>query len=119
MTKTIKEAAKGFADREYEIGQVDWDALYKGYYHGMKDSLRKQEKDTADTVISGWVARDGNGPNDLGLRVYSVKPKRMEGLKRWNGNGEKSTLIDSSLFPDLTWDDDPIEAELIIKRKKK
>lgn len=45
MNKTIEEAAKEFADREYEIGQVDWDALYKGYYHGMKDALGKQEKD--------------------------------------------------------------------------
>lgn len=41
----IKKASVEFADREYEIGQVDWDALYKGYSHGMKDSLGKQEKD--------------------------------------------------------------------------
>lgn len=27
--------------------------------------------------------------------------------------------LDPSLFPDLTWDDDSIEVELIIKRKKK
>lgn len=39
--KTIEEASKIFADKEYEIGQVDWDALYKGYYHGMKDLLDK------------------------------------------------------------------------------
>lgn len=74
--------------------------------------------DAEDTEISGWVARDNSGPNDLGLRVYSVKPKRSEGLKRWNGHGEKSTLIDCRLFPDLTWESDPIEVELIIKRKK-
>lgn len=71
-----------------------------------------------NTVIQGWVARDGGGPNDLGLRVYSVKPKRMEGLKRWNGRGEKTTLIDCRLFPDLTWDSEPIEVEIIFKRKK-
>lgn len=45
MTKTIEEAAKEFADREYEIGQVDWDALYKGYYHGMKDLFAKPIRD--------------------------------------------------------------------------
>lgn len=45
MTKTIEEAAKSFANREYEIGQVDWDALYKGYYHGIKDFLAKPLRD--------------------------------------------------------------------------
>lgn len=45
MTKTIEEAAKRFANREYEIGQVDWDALYKGYYHGMKDLFAKPLSD--------------------------------------------------------------------------
>lgn len=34
-----EEMAKTFAERECEIGQVDRDALYKGYYHGMKDFL--------------------------------------------------------------------------------
>lgn len=72
----------------------------------------------ADTVIQGWVARNGSGPNDLGLRVYSVKPDRMKNRDEWNGHGEKSTLIDCRLFPDLTWDDAPIEVEIILKRKK-
>ena len=40
----IKKLAEEFAEREYEIGQVDRDALHKGYYHGMKDALGKQEK---------------------------------------------------------------------------
>lgn len=93
---------------------------HDAYLQGAQDFLGKQEskqESKQETVLSGWVARDSNGPNDLGLRVYSVKPKRMEGLKRWNGHGEKSTLIDCRLFPDLTWELDPIEVELIIKRK--
>lgn len=81
-------------------------------------ALGKQEKDAEENVISGWVARDSNGPNDLGLRVYSVKPKRMEGLKRWNGHGEKSTLIDCRLFPNLTWESAPEPVEIIIRKKK-
>lgn len=81
-------------------------------------ALGKQEKD-ADTVISGWAARHGNGPNVSGLRIYTVKPKRIELLKMWDGHGEKSVLIDHRFFPDLTWEDDPIESEIILKRKKK
>ena len=30
----IEKAADEFADREYEISNIDKDALYKGFYHG-------------------------------------------------------------------------------------
>lgn len=72
----------------------------------------------ADTVIQGWVARSNDCPNDLGLRVYTVKPDRRKNHNGWNGHGEISYLIDCRLFPDLTWESDPIEVEIIIKRKK-
>lgn len=114
MNKTIEEAAKEFADREYEIGQVDWDALYKGYYHGMKDALGKQEKD-ADTVISGWIARDAN-PHSL--YIYGREPVRLSNM--WSALGRSFAIqIGSTMFPDLTWDSGPEPVEIIIKRKKK
>lgn len=75
--------------------------------------------DSDDTEIQGWVARSNDGPNDLGLRIYTVKPDRRKNRNGWNGHGEMSYLIDCRLFPDLTWSDDPIEVEIIIKRKKK
>lgn len=106
----IEKVANEFADREYEIGEVDWEALHKGYYHGMKDALGKQEKD-ADTVIQGWVARDCDGD----VFLYQNEPDRNE--IAWNGYMMHSLPIDS--FPDLTWNSGPIEVELIIKRKKK
>lgn len=70
------------------------------------------------TVIQGWVARNGSGPNDLGLHVYTVKPDRMKNRREWNGHGGISYLIDCGLFPDLTWESDPQPVEIIIKRKK-
>lgn len=82
-------------------------------------SLGKQENDMEDTMIQGWVARSKDCPNDLGLRVYTVKPDRRENRNGWNGHGEMSYLIDCRLFPDLTWESDPQEVEIIIKRKKK
>ena len=30
----IEKAADDFADREYEISDIDRDPLYKGFYHG-------------------------------------------------------------------------------------
>lgn len=113
----IEKLAKEFAERECEIGQVDRDALYKGYYHGMKDFLGKQEKDAEETVISGWVARASDGH----LALFKRKPDREIYMRSNNGLwfGGSMTELDPTLFPDLTWDSGPIEVELIIKRKKK
>lgn len=67
--------------------------------------------DAENTVISGWVARDADGD----MFLYQNEPNRIE--ITWFGYMMHSLPKDS--FPDLTWDDDPIEVELIIKRKKK
>lgn len=69
----------------------------------------------ADIVISGWVARASDGH----LALFKRKPDREIYMRSNNGLwfGGSMTELDSSLFPDLTWDDDPIEVELIIKRK--
>lgn len=75
-------------------------------------ALGKQEKD-ADTVIQGWVARDNNGK----LYIYSDKPERYNKGLRWV-MGCAFLPLSSGLFPDLTWESDPIEVELTIKRKK-
>lgn len=32
--KTIEQAAKEFAEREYETNSIDRDYLHKGFYHG-------------------------------------------------------------------------------------
>ena len=90
-------------DQEVDISIFDdFDQIFDRAY-----ALGKQEND-ADTVIQGWVARDGGGPNDLGLHVYSVKPDRMKNRREWNGHGEMSYLIDCRLFTDLTWESEPI-----------
>lgn len=108
----IEKAANEFADREYEIGEVDWDALHKGYYHGMKEALGKQVKDAEETVISGWMARNMNGS----LYLYRYKPKRNFMQCRWEEKIMDVSTTDD-MFPDLTWGDVPQEIELIIKRK--
>lgn len=60
-----KKLSEAFAEREYEIGQVDRDALYKGYYHGMKDSLSlpitdrltDEEKEEIRTMYASYRKR--------------------------------------------------------------
>lgn len=88
------------------------------YYQGRSDALHElyagEPKDAEDTVISGWVARDKDG----NLVLHYKKPHRTSGNTKWySAQSQKSLPRDS--FPDLTWDDDPQEVEIILKRKKK
>lgn len=75
-------------------------------------ALGKQEKE-ADTVIQGWVARD----LDRALQLWESKPQRNDITNDEWGMANGIILLPTDLFPDLTWDDDPIEVELTIKRK--
>lgn len=78
-----------------------------------------KEEDEEERVISGWVARD-----EVAIRptLYTSKPLRQKkGFENgyWEYGMQIGLSLDPNLFPDLTWDDDPQEVELIIKRKKK
>lgn len=76
----------------------------------------KQEKD-ADTVIQGWVGRDQDG--NLPLFVGS-KPYKQEGMDYWSvphGRSLEYLNLNPALFPDLTWESEPEEVELILKRR--
>lgn len=105
-------------DEEASLSDFDntlkaWDAfdMAQAYEDGANYALGKQEKDAEETVIQGWVARDKG--RFLGL--YPWQPKR--GDAAWLCGS--CMVLPINTFPDLTWDDDPIEVELIIKRKKK
>lgn len=85
--------------------------------------LGKQEKDAEDTVISGWVAID-EVFNECFLHtekpIQKAQPIADAGDYNtvWDSKG-KTYLLDTGLFPYMDSDSDPIEVELIIKRKKK
>jgi hypothetical protein len=85
---------------------------HDSYLQGAQDFIGKHEKE-ADTVISGWAARD----KDNMPRLHYDKPERTSG-GYWQG-GFKSSYLPRNVFPDLTWESDPLEVELVIKRKKK
>ena len=53
-----------------------------------------------------WVSRDKNGF----LFVYEDKPSRCDNKKEWIGRFLCS--MKNSYFPDLKWEDEPIEIEL-------
>ena len=53
-----------------------------------------------------WVARDKNGF----LFAYGGKPTRCDNQKEWIGLFFSS--MKNAYFPELKWEDDPIEVEL-------
>lgn len=53
-----------------------------------------------------WVARDKNGF----LFVYEDKPTRCDNQREWLGRFLCS--MKNSYFPELKWEDEPIEVEL-------
>ena len=53
-----------------------------------------------------WLARDKNGF----LFAYEDKPTRCDNQREWLGRF--LTSMKNSYFPNLTWEDEPIEVEL-------
>lgn len=68
-------------------------------------------------TIKGYVARDLDGT----LRFCYYKPRRENEIEKtwWGSCDADFDIYDDtldSLFKDLTWDDEPVEVELTIKR---
>ena len=70
-----------------------------------------------NTKIKGWLVRD----KDDFTAIYKVKPVR--GKTEWldgthpSNSGESSYVLSFSefMFPEVTWENEPIEVEITIK----
>ena len=120
MSKTIEEAAEDYVSFEkggkcYPNHIVER-ACCCAFKDGANFALGKQEmkqESKQETVISAWVARDKSGY----LVLHYKKPHRTFGNAKWySAQSQKSLPRDS--FSDLTWESDPLQVEIIIKRKK-
>lgn len=63
-------------------------------------------------ILTGWVARDKNGA----LSVHDGFPIRDEDYECWQSLSNLS--LKEELFPELKWEDTPIEVEISIKQIK-
>lgn len=91
-------------------------AYHDGYTIGYTDGYTAAEQSMTDgeaPVIQRWVARDRD---DNTLWMYSEKPLR-DGNKIWYG--KEPINLPTDFFPSLTWSDEPIECEILIKPKKR
>lgn len=66
-----------------------------------------------DYKINGWfAARDQNET----IHVFQVEPRKLLDIGRWWDRDYMSIEISKNAFPELTWEDEPIEVELTIKK---
>jgi len=81
-----------------------------------RDMANESQKEQNICTITGWVARDKDGE----LRIYDCLPQRkiISDVGVWITKGRKSYTLKSNAVPTLTWEDEPIEVELTIKRKE-
>lgn len=73
-----------------------------------------------EATQSMWIARDKDGQ----LSLFTNKPHRCKAVG-WNNESwddcsmdefTDAMILNPKLFPDLTWNNEPIEVELVIKK---
>lgn len=97
-----------------EIDGYDWNENERdGYIKALKE-IEELPK------IKGWVARDkvGWGNSKGWLRLHFRKPERT--VRSWDSVNEfledESQTLNSDMFPELTWESEPVEVELLIRK---
>ncbi len=75
----------------------------------------------AEYKLQGWVARDECSGEESNLYIGQEKPKRIlndePGFGMWCDFGEFMALP-PDMFPQLTYKDEPVQVEIIIKTKE-
>lgn len=101
INKKAKEAFLDGVDNERDTAM-----LRLGYETAYKEI-------SALPTIKGWVARNRFG--SLGIFHGEQVPRKDKEDGFWYVLGED--YIDNTIFPDLRWEDEPREVEIIIKTK--
>ena len=86
------------------------EAYMKGFCDGVE-----AEREAADVgpKIKGWVARDEDGQ----ISLHFIKPSRTRTSTRYcRWFSMNAQAITRKSFPNLKWEDEPIEIELTINR---
>lgn len=123
IQKTAQYVPEAYGDIRHRRVAERFDSydMEQAFEDGANFALGKQGKD-ADTVIQGWVAID-DAFNQCFLHtekpIQKAQPIADTGDYDtvWDSKG-KTYLLDAGLFPDMDSDSDPLEVELIIKRRK-
>lgn len=93
---------------------MSYDKDYKMCVNKALSILYAKEEEQKECSINGWVTRDEDGD----LTVFSDKPIRetfSDGINFWCG--EEPRGLDPSLFPQITWENEPVECEMTLRLK--
>lgn len=96
----------------YSMGRCDALAEFRNYIVSLMEE--HPEKIVQPKVTTkGWVAKDYNGAIRL---FFLCKPQRIDDkrYRYWYGGPNASKQLPNDSFPDLKWEDEPIEVELSI-----
>lgn len=114
-TNHVKDAAsellalarEGYVRREEKWDEVETTAKNE-FLRGRKECAEEYE---SLPKVHGWVARDHSGIP----KIHEYKPYRNENCGIWD-NIDAKIVIPRSLFPEITWESEPIEVELLVRR---
>lgn len=93
---------------------MTYDKDYKLCVNKALSILCAKEEEQKECSISGWVVRDEDGD----LTVFSDKPIRekfADGISFWCG--EEPRGLNPTLFPQITWESEPVECEMTLRLK--
>lgn len=122
----IEDAAEKFAD-EIKIPPSAHGVMvpfinglaHDSYLQGARDFLGKQRREGQGMIrMQGWMCRDKIWDKELqdsDLCVAMEKPERDQEMGCWVYMGYFIPLK-TELYPDLTWDDEPVEVEILVKK---
>ena len=98
-------------DIDKAFNENDWAKIIR---YVEKYQFQSEQKD--EYKLIGWLARDSeyNPYHGLGLVLFKEKPRRSGDC--WSG--EIASQLPWKLFPDLKWEDESIEVEITIRKKK-
>lgn len=91
------------------------------YAHWLKSlperfNLQPKPEQKPEVKMKWFVARDSCNRDDCGLAAYKHKPFRASAF--WVNEYSLDTIkLPWQAFPDLKWEDEPMEVEIIIRKK--
>lgn len=108
--KQIEQRALEVYPPEYEQEDFDetWD-INKQYREPYIKALKEIE---SLPKIKGWVTRDLG--NEIESNLFTEKPIRGE--FNWFVSNGDIIRLNRNIFPELKWEDEPIEVELLIRK---
>lgn len=81
-------------------------------------SMEEEEEEKDAPKVHGWVAVDKDSVGNRRVTFFPLKPVRDEltDFHYWASRRPFDVLpLSSTAFPDMTWEDEPIEVELIVR----